>query len=87
MEIIKKTETARGMLTYTLFAENIADRVAYGISVKSELFGEAEVSEIRDITSELDFAEKLICTLADNLVLPSTLAEVTEEFLSAEYTI
>ena len=42
---------------------------------------------VKDITSELDFARKLLFMLADNFVLPSTADEVIEEYITASFTV
>lgn len=86
MKIIEKVEAAKNKVTYTLFSESADSGVTYGISVRSELFGEPEEASVKDITSEHSFAEKLLFTLADNLVLPSTLDEIVEEYIAAALT-
>lgn len=87
MNIIEKIESAKGRVTYTLFSEPENNIIVYGIDVCTELFGEAETASIRDITSDGTFAKKLLYLLADNLVLPSTLDEVVEEYLAASFTV
>ncbi|MCX4255367.1 MAG: DUF6514 family protein [Oscillospiraceae bacterium] len=87
MKVITQTETARGKVVYELFSETTESTVRYGIKVRSDLFGETEEAVVKDITSELDFARKLLFMLADNLVLPSTADEVIEEFLAASFTV
>jgi len=87
MNVISKVETARGRVTYTLFSEPINNTAMYGIDVSSKLFGSPETASVRDITADCAFAEKLLYLLADNLVLPSTLGEVVEEYISASFTV
>lgn len=87
MKVITKVEAAKGKVVYLLFSEKTGSTVEYGIAVKSELFGDAEESTINNITSEPDFAGRLLFILADNLVLPSTAAEVVEEYLAAHFTV
>lgn len=89
MNIVTKAETAKGKVVYTLFSEPSADaeKDTYGIAVRSELFGEPEEASVKDITTQREPAEKLLFTLADNLVLPSTLGEVVEEYVSASLTV
>lgn len=87
MKVITQIETARGKVVYELFGETAESTVRYGIKVRSGLFDGAEEAVIKDITSELDFARKLLFTLADNLVLPSTADEVIEEYLAASVTV
>lgn len=87
MNIITKVEVARGKITYTLFCEAVRGTSSYGITVRSEIFGDVEESTVKDISSEKDFSQKLLFLLADNLVLPSTLDEVVEEYIAAAFTV
>ena len=87
MKVITQVEAARGKVVYALFSEKTDGTVRYGITIRSELFKAAEETSVRDITSELDFAQKLLFILADNLVLPSTADEVIVEYLSASFTV
>ncbi|MBD5139331.1 MAG: hypothetical protein K2N60_10730 [Oscillospiraceae bacterium] len=87
MKAITKVETARGRVVYTLFSEKSDVGERYGITVRSELFRNAEEAVVKDISSEREFAERLLFTLADNLVLPSTADEVIEEYIAAAFTV
>ena len=87
MKTISTTTTARGKLLYTIFSEDTDGTEHFGITVLSTLFGDREVVSVRDITTDPDFAEKLAFMLADNFVLPSTLSEVIEECIAAEFTV
>ncbi|MDE5577892.1 MAG: hypothetical protein K2J11_10950 [Oscillospiraceae bacterium] len=87
MKVITKVETARGRAAYVLFSETTDSGEKYGITVRSELFKAPEEATVRDITSEREFAEKLLFVLADNLVLPSTADEVIEEYVAAAFTV
>lgn len=87
MKTINTTETARGKLRYTLFSEEIQGGERYGITIMSKIFGDEESATVRDITSKHSFADRLAFILADNLVLPSTLSEVVEEYIAAEFTV
>lgn len=87
MKVITKVETARGRAEYVLFSETTDSGEKYGITVRSELFKAPEEATVRDITSEREFAEKLLFVLADNLVLPSTADEVIEEYVAAAFTV
>ncbi len=80
-------EAARGKITYTLFCDAAGGTSSYGITVRSEIFGDVEESTVKDISSEKDFSQKLLFVLADNLVLPSTLDEVVEEYIAAAFTV
>lgn len=86
MKIITTAETAKGKLVYTLFSENLDNSERYGISVTSTIFGTTETASLSDISSEMDFTEKLLYLMADNLVLPSTFREVAEEYVAAAFT-
>ncbi len=83
MKTISTVETANGKLVYTLFSEPAEDSERYGITVLSRIFGDTETATVRDITADCGSAEKLMFLLADNTVLPSTLSEVVEEYVSA----
>lgn len=87
MKVITKIETARGKVIYELFCGSADGTESYGIKVKSGLFDEAEETVVEDITTELDFARKLLFMMADNLVLPSTADEVIEEYLASAFTV
>ncbi len=87
MRIIKTFEEAKGKLRYELFAEEFDGRTHYGISVTSVIFGEPETAAVNDITSDAGFAERIFAMTADNFVLPSTLSEVMEELVTAEFTV
>lgn len=87
MKTISIIETARGRLLYTLFSEHMDGTERFGVTVSSKIFGDEEVVSVRDITTDPVFAEKITFMLADNLVLPSTLTEVIEECIAAEFTV
>lgn len=87
MKNVKTLETAKGKLTYSLFSEDRDGIERYGISVTSTVFGGGETASVRDVTTELPFAEKILTLLADNTVLPSTLSEIIEECVAAEFTV
>lgn len=87
MKTIKTFEEAKGKLRYELFAEKIDDAEHYGISVTSSIFGEPETATVKDITTEEEFAERMLRMIADNFVLPSTFSEVVEELVAAELTV
>lgn len=87
MRTIKIFEEAKGKLKYELFAENFDSAERYGISVTSSIFGKSETAAVKDITTDMEFADKTFQTIADNFVLPSTLSEVVEELVTAEFTV
>ena len=87
MKIINTIETARGKLLYTIFSETAGDVEHFGIAVSSKIFGDEETAAVAGITSDQVFVEKIAFMLADNFVLPSTLSEVIEECVTAEFTV
>lgn len=87
MKTIKTFEEAKGKLRYELFAEELDNKLHYGISVTSGIFGESETVSVKDITTDEGFAERILAMTADNFVLPSTLSEVMEELVAAEFTV
>lgn len=88
MTILKTINAAQDRLCYSL-TESVREdgSVCYGVKVTTTLFGEAESAEVEDISSDRQVAEKFLYMLADNLVLPSTLTEIAEEFVAAFYTV
>ncbi len=87
MKTVNTVETAKGKLTYTVFSEETDGSEHYGIAVSSGIFGETETAAVHDITTDIGFAEELVFLLADNLVLPSTLSEVVQEYIAEKFTI
>lgn len=87
MKIINTIKTAGGKLLYTVFSETAEDAEHFGIAVSSKIFGDEETSAVARITSDPVFIEKIAFMLADNFVLPSTLSEVIEECVTAEFTV
>lgn len=87
MKTVNTIETAGGKLLYTLFSDMADGCEHYGVEVSSKIFGREEKSSVSDITTDLFFAERIAFMLADNLVLPSTLSEIVEECVTAEFTV
>lgn len=87
MKTINTIETAKGKLVYTLFSEETEGSERYGITAVSRIFGDEETATVHDITTDFEFAERLVCLLADNLVLPSTFPEVVEDHIAAKFTV
>ena len=81
--IVKEETVGGNMLTYSLFENGDG----FGVSVKSCLFGEEVYKEVNDVTINNEVADALFELLVRNLVLPSTLREVTEDFISEIYSI
>lgn len=87
MSTVKRIETAKGKLIYVIFSTTVNGKIEYGIQVTSKIFESTEIASVSRITSDLEFAEKLLALLADNLVLPSTLSEVVEDYVAAAFTV
>lgn len=88
MTVLKEINIAQDRLCYCL-TESVREdgSVTYGVEVTTTLFGAPEVSAVDDISPDRQFAEKFLNMLADNLVLPSTLKEVAEEFVASYFTV
>ena len=87
MQLLKEISLSQGRLTYGLTEMSLSTIPTYGIEAATTLFGEKEAEQIRHITTDREFAEKLLYTLADNTVLPSTLKEVVEEYVTIFSTV
>lgn len=88
MTTLKTITTAQNRLCYFLTESTRDDgSVSYGVRVTTTLFGSSEEASVEDITSDKQFAERFVDLLADNLVLPSTLSEVAEEFVASLFTV
>lgn len=87
MSTVKRIETAKGKVIYVIFSTTVNGKIEYGIQVTSKIFESTEIASVSRITSDLEFAEKLLALLADNLVLPSTLSEVVEDYVAAAFTV
>lgn len=88
MNVIKEISTAGNRLVYRLTEDELDDGARrYGVSVSTTLFGEMEEAAVPDISSCRSDAERFLLLAADNSVLPSTLAEVAEDYIAACYTV
>ena len=88
MNTLKTIATAQNRLCYSL-TESVRDdgSISYGVNVTTTLFGTSEEAAVEDISSDRQIVEKFVDLLADNLVLPSTLTEVAEEFVASFFTV
>lgn len=88
MTTLKTITTAQDRLCYSL-TESIREdgSISYGARVTTTLFGSSEESAVEDISSDRQTVEKFVELLADNLVLPSTLKEVTEDYVASVFTV
>lgn len=88
MTTLKMISAAQDRLCYCLTESTREDgSLAYGVRVTSTLFGSSEESAVEDISSDRQTVENFAELLADNLVLPSTLAEVAEDFVASFFTV
>lgn len=85
---LKNITTAQDRLCYSL-TESVHEngRISYGVKVTTTLFGSSEVAAVEDISSEKQIVEKFLELLADNLVLPSTLEEIAEDYVASIFTV
>ena len=88
MNTLKTIATAQNRLCYSL-TESIREdgSVSYGVKAVTALFGTSEEAAVEDISSDRQIVENFVDLLADNLVLPSTLTEVAEEFVASFFTV
>ncbi len=86
MKQLRNDSILNGKVTYQLFETQSGDCKNYSIKISSTLFDLPETSTVSDITTNIKLAEKFYGMLADCSVLPSTLHEVTEDFLAATYS-
>ena len=88
MTTLKTITTAQNRLCYSLTESTRNDgSISYGVKVTTTLFGSAEEASVEDISSDRELVERFAELLADNLVLPSTLVEVSEEFVASFFTV
>lgn len=88
MTTLKTISTAQNRLCYSLTESSREDgSISYGVRVTTTLFGSPEEASVEDVSSEKQLAEKFVDMLADNLVLPSTLSEVAEDFVASFFTV
>lgn len=84
-------EHGNGKLKYTLFkqlktcGELSCD--VYGIEIHCALFGDEESIEICDIVSNYLEARELFEMLSANLVTPSSLPSIVEDFIEEKYGV
>lgn len=85
---VKTLSIAHEHLKYILIKGERPDgSIAYGVKVISTLFDEEEQAAVYDITSDKAAAEKFLELLADNTVLPSTLSEISEDYVASYFTV
>lgn len=88
MTTLKSISTARNRLCYSLTENTREDgSLAYGVRVTTTLFGSSEEAAIEDISSDRQTVESFVELLADNLVLPSVLTDVAEDFVASFFTV
>ncbi len=86
MEQLRNDTIMNGKVRYQLFESKSNEGKNYSIKISSTLFDLPETATVSDVTTNIKLAEKFYGMLADCAVLPSTLHEVTEDFLSATFS-
>ncbi len=87
MKELKSIETACGRLIYILTESENEFESCYGIIIRCKLFGEEESASVDDISCDKEKTEQFMKLLADNNVLPCTLKDIAEDYLTAECTV
>ncbi|MGN0587245.1 MAG: DUF6514 family protein [Oscillospiraceae bacterium] len=78
---------AGGRLRYRLISENTEVGTSYGAEIICTLFGEEETARVYDMTYDRAAAARFVYLLADNAVLPSSLEDIAEDYIAAEYIV
>lgn len=78
---------AGGRLIYRLISEETDNGLSYGAEIVCTLFGEEETARVYNITYDIAAAERFVYLLADNAVLPSSLEDIAEDYIAAEYIV
>lgn len=84
-EVLMEDVIAGGRISYRLLkSESFCDgkpRDVYGIEVVSSLFDGRESALIMDISTDYECVKKLYNLAVENLVMPCTLKDITEDYL------
>lgn len=84
-EILKEDVIAGGRVSYRMLkSESFCDgnpRDVYGIEVVSSLFDGRESALLMDISTDYDCVKNLYDMVVENLVMPCTLKDITEDYL------
>jgi hypothetical protein len=84
MEILKKSESAGGKLTYQLIKTDEQGIPVYGIKIVSVLFGKTEEIFVSDVTCEPEKGAALFELCYGNTVLPDLLPDICADFILSE---
>lgn len=85
-ETIREESLGGDALMYRLYSVVNEDGTSYGIEVKTSLFGDEHCTKVDDITTRREIAEDLFEMLVRNLVLPSTLKDIVEDYVQEIYS-
>ncbi len=81
--IIKEEIVGGDMLKYNMYENG----EHYGVSVLSTLFGQERITCIDELTTRKDVADEFFEMCVRNLVLPSTLKDIAEDYISQIYSL
>ena len=84
MKTIKRYEIAGGRLCYELVESISEGYVCFGVKVSTTLFGETETAYVEDVSCIYEKAEQFFDIIVDNAVLPCTLKDIAEDYVSEE---
>ena len=83
MKTENEIRIANGRLIYRVVKDkNSLGKTSYGISVSTTLFGEEETETVTDISTDHNTVYEFMLILADNIVLPSTLNDIVNDYLA-----
>jgi hypothetical protein len=83
-EIIRTESIAQGKLTYEIIKTVETGIPVYGIRIASKLFDKTEENLVTNITVNIKTAETLFNLCIANTVLPSSLLDITEDFIISD---
>lgn len=86
--IIRERIIGKGALKYSLTETNDNGIHRYGVTVTSTLFGETpETAAVDDISADMETAVRFFDMAVENLVLPCTLKDVAENYISDIFSV
>ena len=78
---------ACGRLKYRMTSEMTDNGTSYGAEITCTLFGDEETAQVYKLTYDKAAAERFLYLLADNAELPSSLEDIAEDYIAAEYIV
>ncbi|MDR0903666.1 MAG: DUF6514 family protein [Ruminococcus sp.] len=84
MEIIRSESYAQGRLTYEIVKTFEMGVPVFGMKIVSNLFGKREEHLVSNITLDESTITTLFETCTKNIVLPSSLREIVEDFIISD---